>query len=41
MYSCSEDRQVWELPEQGGPEDGQEGGALWLPGGEKGGVGGR
>ena len=26
MYSCSEDRQVWELPEQGGPEDGQEGG---------------
>jgi hypothetical protein len=38
-YSTSEDRQSWELPGSGsgsgGPEDGEDGGTLWLPGGEE------
>lgn len=34
VYTSSEDKQEWELPGRGVPEDGDEGGTLWLPGGE-------
>jgi hypothetical protein len=45
VYSCMEDKQEWQLPSisshtdgglevKGAPEDGDQGGTLWLPGGE-------